>query len=116
MIIYYNARCSKCREAKDLLEQNNCQITYREYLKEPPTKKELNGLLKKLGCKAVDIVRKSEQLYEEKFADKKLTNAQWIKILCDYPILIERPIIVDGEKAIIGRPPVLVLEMIKKKR
>ena len=112
MIIYYNPRCSKCREALDLLEQKNCTITFREYLKEPPTKKELKDLLNKLGCKAFDIVRKSEPLYKEEFADKKLTNAQWIKVLSENPILIERPIIIDGEKAMVGRPPVLILDFI----
>lgn len=115
MIIYYNPRCSKCREALDLLEKNNCEITFREYLKEPPTKKELTELLKKLNCKAVAIVRKSEPLYKEKFSDKKLTNTQWIKVLSENPILIERPIVIDGEKALVGRPPVLVLDLIKKK-
>lgn len=116
MIIYYNPRCSKCREALGLLEKNNCEITLKEYLKEPPTKKELVVLLKKLKCKAVDIVRKSEPLYKEKFADKKLTNAEWIKVLSENPILIERPIVIDGEKAVIGRPPVLVLDLLKKKK
>ena len=116
MIIYYNPRCSKCREALAILEENNCAVTFREYLKEPPTKKELSGLLKKLGAKAVDIVRKSEPRYKEEFADKKLTNAQWIKVLSENPILIERPILIDGEKAIVGRPPVLVLDLIKKKK
>jgi len=112
MIIYYNPRCSKCREALHLLEQNNCEITFREYLKDPPTKKELRDLLKKLGCKPFDIVRKSEPRYVEKFADKKLTNMQWIKVLSENPILIERPIVIDGEKALVGRPPVLILDFI----
>lgn len=116
MIIYYNARCSKCREAKDLLEKNNCELTFREYLKEPPTKKELTDLLKKLHCKAFDIVRKSEPLYIEKFADKKLSNSQWIKVLSENPILIERPIVIDGERALVGRPPILVLDLIKKNK
>ena len=116
MIIYYNPRCSKCQEARSLLEQNNCDITFREYLKEPPTQKELSALLKKLGCKAVNIVRTSESLYKEKFANKKLTNAQLIKVLSENPILIERPIVIDGEKALVGRPPLLVLDLLKKKK
>lgn len=115
MIIYYNPRCSKCREALDLLEKNNCEITFREYLKEPPTKKEVTELLKKLNCKAFDIVRTSEPLYKETFSDKNLTNTQWINVLCKNPILIERPIVIDGEKALVGRPPVTVLNLLKKK-
>lgn len=115
MIIYHNPRCSKCREAVDLLVKNNCELTFREYLKEPPSQKELKELLQKLNCKAVDIVRKSEPLYKEKFAEKKLTNAQWLKVLSENPILIERPIVVDGERALVGRPPILVLDLIEKK-
>lgn len=115
MIIYHNPRCSKCREAMDLLEENNCSIEIREYLKEPPTKKELKELLSKLKCKAEALVRKSEPVYKEKYADAAYTNTQWIRILSENPILIERPIVIDGERAIVGRPPVLVVDFMKKK-
>jgi arsenate reductase len=113
MIIYYNPKCSKCREALNLLENNSCEVKIREYLKMPPSQKELKALLKKLQCKAIDIVRKTESLYIEKYKNKKITNSQWIKILAENPILIERPIVIDGEKAIVGRPPVLVLDLLK---
>lgn len=113
MIIYYNARCSKCREAKGLLEENNCDIEIRDYLKEPPTKKELRELVKLLKIKPLDLVRKSEPLFTEKFADKKLTGPQWISVLSENPILIQRPIVIDGAKAIVGRPPELVLNLLK---
>ena len=116
MIIYYNPRCSKCREAKELLEENKCDFEIRDYLTTPPDKKELKDLIHKLGCKPIDIVRTKEPLFQEKFAGKKLTDARVIKILSENPILIERPIVVDGEKAVIGRPPVLVLELVKKKK
>lgn len=115
MIIYHNPRCSKCREALDLLEGNNCSIEIREYLKEPPTKKELKELLGKLKCKAEALVRKSEPIYKEKYADTKYTETQWIKILSENPILIERPIVIDGERAVVGRPPMLVVDFAKKK-
>lgn len=116
MIIYHNPRCSKCREAMDLLEENNCSIEIREYLKEPPTKKELKELLSKLKCKAEALVRKSEPVYKEKYAEAKYTEAQWIKILSENPILIERPIVIDGERAIIGRPPISIVALIQKKK
>lgn len=116
MIIYHNPRCSKCREAMDLLEENNCSIEIREYLKDPPSKTELKELLRKLKCKAEAIVRKSEPVYKEKYAGVKYTEAQWIKILSENPLLIERPIVIDGELAIVGRPPVLVVDFVKKKR
>lgn len=115
MIIYYNPDCSKCREAHSLLEQNSCEISIREYLKEPPTEKELAQLLKKLGCRAADIVRRSEPLYQEQFAAKEFTEAEWLSILSRNPVLIERPIVIDGDTALIGRPPVRVLDLIQKK-
>lgn len=116
MIIYYNAKCFKCREAKELLESANCEFELREYLKEPPTEEELKELLNKLNIKAFDLVRTKEELYKEKYEGKKITNARWIKILCKNPILIERPIAIDGETAIIGRPPVLILDLVKSKK
>ena len=84
-----------------------------EYLKTPPTQKEIKELLRILGMKAEEIVRKGEPVYTEKYANKKLTEAQWIKALAENPILIERPIIVKGDKASIGRPPERVLEFLK---
>jgi len=116
MIIYYNPKCSKCREALGLLEGENCEVEIRNYIAEPPSKKELKELLKKLGIKAFDLVRTKEQLYKDKYEGKKLSNDQWVKILIDHPELIERPIVVDGEKALIGRPPVLVLDLVKRKK
>lgn len=112
MIIYHNPRCSKSREALSLLKENNCKVEVREYLKDPPSKKELKELLSLLKCNAVDIVRTKEPIYLEKFANKKLSNAQWIDILIEHPILIERPIVINGNKAVVGRPPVLVLDLI----
>lgn len=116
MIIYYNAKCSKCREAKELLEENNCNFEIRNYLENPPSQKELKELVKMIGCKPIDLVRQKEPLFREKYADKKLGDAQIIKMLSENPILIERPIVVDGKKAIIGRPPVLVMDLLKKKK
>ncbi|MES2680578.1 MAG: arsenate reductase family protein [Bacteroidota bacterium] len=113
MIIYYNPDCSKCNEVRDLLSANNCSVEIREYLKDPPTAEELKTLLKKLGCAAFDIVRKSEPLFAEQFQDKQLSEAQWITVLCENPVLIERPIVINGETAIVGRPPSMVLQLIQ---
>lgn len=112
MIIYHNPRCSKSREALSLLQDKNCKVEVREYLKVPPTKKELKELLSLLKCKAQDIVRTKEPIYIEQFANKKFTETQWIDILTKHPILIERPIVINGNKAVVGRPPVLVLDLI----
>lgn len=83
-----------------------------DYLSTPPTQKEIKDLLKKLGMKAEEIVRKGEVLYKEKYKNKEISEAEWIQILSVNPILIERPIIVNGDRAVIGRPPERVLELI----
>ena len=116
MIIFHNTRCSKSRETLELLKENNCRVEIRDYLNIPPTKKELKEILKLLKCKPIDIVRQTESLFIETYKGKKITDAQWIRILSENPILIERPIVINGKKAIIGRPPFLVLNLIKKKK
>jgi arsenate reductase (glutaredoxin) len=114
--ILYNPRCSKCREALGFLAGENCEIEVKEYLKESLTKKELKDILIKLGLKAFDIVRQKEALFIKNFKGKKFTNDEWIQILLENPTLIERPIVIDGYKAIIGRPPELVIELVNRKK
>src|SRR5688500_10579911 len=114
MIIYVNPDCSKCQEALDLLQKNKCEFEIRNYLEIPPDKKELEGLIQQLGCRASDLVRKTEPLYLEKFEGRTLTESEWVHVLTENPVLIQRPIIVDGKQALIGRPPTLVLDLIKR--
>lgn len=110
--IYHNTRCSKSRDVCTLLKKKKVKTEIIEYLKTPPTQKEIKSLLKMLGMKASELVRTKEPLYKEKFEGKKITEAQWLKILSENPILIERPIIVKGDKAVIGRPTEKVLELL----
>ncbi|MBL7889687.1 MAG: arsenate reductase (glutaredoxin) [Bacteroidia bacterium] len=110
--IYHNVRCSKSREACSIIADKGIKAEVVEYLKTPPTQKEIKELLGLLKLKAEDIVRKGEELYKTKYKGKTFTEAQWIKILAENPVLIERPIIVNGKKAVIGRPPEKVLEII----
>ena len=113
--ILYNPRCSKCREALSFLEGENCEIEVKEYLKETLTKKELKDILTKLGLKAFDIVRQKEALFIKNFKGKKFTNDEWIQILVENPVLIERPVIIKDQKAIIGRPLELINKFLKIK-
>lgn len=113
LTIYHNTRCSKSRSVCEILEKKKVKTEIVEYLKTPPSQKELKALLKMLNMKASELVRTGEPLYKEKFEGKKLTQAQWLKALAENPILIERPIIVKGDRAIIGRPPEKVLEFLK---
>ena len=100
MKIYYNSKCSKCRIALDKLKDQNPEMI--EYLKTPPTKEELKEILQKLGMKAEDIIRKKEDEFTQ-FKGKEFSQDQWIDILIKHPKLIQRPIIVNGERAVIGR-------------
>jgi arsenate reductase len=112
--ILHNPRCGKSREALKLLQAEGCDIEIIEYLKKIPTKKELKDILSKLGLKALEIVRQKEGLFIKKFKGKKFTNEEWIQILIENPILIERPIVIDGYKAIIARPPDLASDLINR--
>lgn len=84
-----------------------------EYLVEIPTIDELKEIVKMLSIKPEDLVRKKEPLYKEQYEGKKITGTQWLKILHQNPILIERPIIIKGNKAIIGRPVEKIVKFIK---
>lgn len=112
--VYFKPTCSTCRTALALIkEETKEKPELIEYLKETPTQKELKEILKMLGMKAEELVRKKESLYKEKYLDKKLSNAEWIKVLVQNPILIERPIVVKDGKAIIGRPVERIKELFR---
>lgn len=111
IIIYHNNRCTKSRCVLELIEKKTKDFQVIEYLKTPPSEKELKEILKKLGMKAENIIRKKEQLFKEKFEGKKLSENEWIKILTKNPILIERPIVVKGNKAVIGRPTENIMKL-----
>ncbi len=111
--IYHNPRCSKSRQTLALLEEHGIEPTIIEYLHTPPSAKELKELLQLLEMKPRELLRHSEPLYKELALDNaKLTDAQIIKIMTTNPILIERPIVVVNKKAVIGRPPENVLDII----
>ena len=112
--IYHNNRCTKSRETCGLLDKAKVKYETIAYLKTPPTAKELKKLIKILGIKASELVRKKEPVYKEKYEGKKMTEEQWLKVMVENPILIERPIVVKGNKAVIGRPPENVNKLLSK--
>ncbi len=113
--IYHNPRCGKSRDTLSILRDKGIEPEIVEYLKVPPSKEELRGILKKLGMKPEQIVRKGEDVYKQKFAGKTLKDDQWLDALAKNPILIERPIVVKGSQAVIGRPPENVLALLASK-
>lgn len=111
--LYHNPRCSKSREALNLLREQGLEPEIVLYLETPPNAKTLKALLGKLGIGARDLLRKGEDAYKElNLADEKLSEAALIKAMVENPKLIERPIAINGDKAVIGRPPENVLQII----
>ncbi|MBF8963745.1 arsenate reductase (glutaredoxin) [Pontibacter sp. FD36] len=110
--IYHNNRCSKSRQTLELLREKGEELQVVEYLKDTPPAQELKAVLQKLGLKPEQVLRKGEQVYKEQYAGKSYTDEEWLQIMAENPILIERPIVVKGDKAAIGRPPEKVLEIL----
>jgi arsenate reductase len=113
VVIYHNPRCSKSRETLALIEGRDIQPRVIEYLKTPPSAVELKTLLAKLRLKPRDLMRRKEAVYAELgLDDPKLSDDALIKAMVANPILIERPIVVNGSKAALGRPPEAALAIV----
>lgn len=111
--IYHNPRCSKSRATLDLVRGEALEPTIVEYLKYPPTAEELRRILKALNLSPRDLMRKKEPAYKENgLDDPSLNNDELIDAMIANPILIERPIVVNGDKVAIGRPPENVLAIL----
>lgn len=113
-IIYHNPRCSKSREGLCALEDMGQDISIRNYLVDPPQFDEIEHLLQLLNVEPLAIIRQKEQLFLEKFKGKTLSRKEWIEAMVEHPILIERPIVVMGNKAVVGRPPQLIIDFLKQ--
>ena len=102
--IYHNPRCRKSREGLEILQNSGQAFEIREYLKEIPSTDELASLIKLLGISPIDLVRKNEAIWKENYKGKTLSNSEIIAAMINNPKLIERPIVVNNNKAILGRP------------
>ena len=103
--IYYNPRCSKCRETVALVNEHGYSTVLIEYLVTPPSKEALRLVLKKLGLKPLELVRKGEEMFKQRYAGRTLSDEEWLEAMVAHPVLIERPIVVRGDKAVLARPP-----------
>ena len=112
-IIYHNPRCSKSRQTLEILDQQDLETEIVLYLDNPPSAEEIASILNKLELSPRDILRKGEDAYKElNLKNDKLTNKDLINFMVENPKLIERPIVIRGDKAVIGRPPENVLSLV----
>ena len=105
MKIYHNPRCSKSRQTLQLINDSGKKIEIIEYLIEPPTFEELKSIIEQLGITPEELLRKNESIFKEQFKGKPYSDDEWIQIMIEHPKLIERPIVMEGKKAVLGRPP-----------
>lgn len=105
LTIYHNPRCGKSRQTLNIIKEAGAEVNIVEYLKDIPTADELKALLDKLNLQAEDILRKGEAVFKEQYKGQTHTNDEWVDIMIAHPKLIERPIVVKGDKAVLGRPP-----------
>lgn len=113
VIIYHNPQCSKSRQAKALLEEHGVEPEVVEYLKGSLSAEKISEVIAMLDLSPRDVMRKGEQAYKDLgLKDKNRSDEELIQAIVDHPILLERPIVVSGGKAVIGRPPENVLDLI----
>ena len=103
--IYHNPRCRKSREGLQLLKESKQEFKIIEYLNETPSFDELKSIINLLGITPLELIRKNESIWKKNYKGKELTNDEVIRAMTEHPKLIERPIVINKEKAIIGRPP-----------
>ncbi|NRD22481.1 arsenate reductase (glutaredoxin) [Winogradskyella litoriviva] len=110
--IYHNPRCSKSRQGLAILEDSGKDFETIKYLEETLTAKQLETIISKLGIKPMDLIRKNEAIWKSDFKGKILSDSDIIAAMVKHPKLIERPIVVNGDKAVVGRPPESISDII----
>lgn len=106
--IYHNPRCSKSRQGLSILENSDKEFEIVKYLENVPSEHELTDVIKMLGISPIQLVRKNEKIWKENYKSKELSDNEVIQAMLENPKLIERPIIINGKKAVIGRPTEII--------
>ena len=112
IVIYQNPRCSKSRETLEILETKKADYKIIKYLYIPFSEEKLGEIINILKIRPIELVRKNESIWKENFKHLSFTDKELIQVMVKYPQLIERPIVVNGDKGIIGRPPKKILDII----
>ncbi|MFT4526477.1 MAG: arsenate reductase [Bacteroidia bacterium] len=112
MKIYHNPRCSKSRQTLQIITDAGIEPEIIEYLNDIPSREELKSVIDLLGIKPYELLRRGEADFKENYKGKDLSDDQWIDAMIKYPKLIERPIVIKGKKAVLGRPPENVKDLL----
>lgn len=113
LTIYHNPNCSKSRETLDILDQHNVRPKVIQYLDTPPTQSDINKIVKMLGVAPAELLRTTEPAYiDADYNVDTMSDIEIIEAIVQHPSLLQRPIIICGDKAVIGRPPIRVLDII----
>ncbi|WP_343524125.1 arsenate reductase (glutaredoxin) [Pedobacter sp.] len=110
--IYHNNRCSKSRSALQELEKSGKEFEIVHYLDTPPNQAVLTTIVAKLGIKPIELVRKGERVFIDHYKGKTLSDEEWIEAMVKLPVLIERPIVISGNQAVIARPTEKIQEIL----
>jgi arsenate reductase (glutaredoxin) len=110
--IYHNNRCTKSRCALEELQKSGKKIEVVYYLETPPGQADLKEIISKLHIKPLDLIRKGEKIFTENYKGKNLSDEEWIDVMIAHPILIERPIVISENKAVIARPTEKIKEIL----
>jgi len=112
IVIYHNPRCSKSRETLEILETKKADYKVIKYLDFPLSEEKLGKIIKLLKIRPVELIRKNESIWKENFKHLDFTDEELVQVMAKYPQLIERPIVINGNKAAIGRPPKKILDIL----
>ncbi|MGY0392560.1 arsenate reductase (glutaredoxin) [Bizionia sp. KMM 8389] len=110
--IYHNNRCSKSRSGLEIVENSGKPFQIKKYLEDTPTEAEIKNIISMLGISPIELVRKNESIWKEQYKGKDLTDAEIISAMHENPKLIERPIVINNNQAVIGRPPEKILNIL----
>ncbi|MGJ8594045.1 MAG: arsenate reductase (glutaredoxin) [Aquaticitalea sp.] len=112
IVIYHNPNCSKSRESLEILETHKEDIQIIKYMDETLKTEKLSKIIKLLKIKPIDLIRQTESIWKENFINLDFTDEELIDVMVEYPQIIERPIVINGDKAVIGRPPTKILDIL----
>ena len=111
--IFHNPRCSKSRQGLDLLKSSGNEFEIIKYLEDTPTESELTKVINKLNITPIELVRTNEQIWKDQFRGVEMSDVEIVRAMLKYPKLIERPIVINGNKAAIGRPIERIIDILK---